>query len=504
MLQGTSSHAGKSFLAAGLCRLFYREGFNVAPFKSQNMALNSYVTRDGLEMGRAQGVQAEAAGVAAAVEMNPILLKPKEDMVAQVIVMGKPLADMSARDYRERYVPEGLEVVKKALARLRRDFDLLVIEGAGSPAEINLRDRDIANMKIAELAEAPVLIVGDIDRGGVFASMVGTMELLTPRERRRVAGFIINKFRGDATLLTPALDFLETRTGLPVLGVIPYLENPGIEEEDSVALHHREERRAGADQLDIAVIRLPRISNYTDFAPLEAETDVSLRYVSQRERLGLPDAVILPGTKNTTADLEFLYHSGLAAELVRLNREGMPVVGICGGFQMLGETLHDPQGTESSGVESMEGLSLLPLDTTFNREKITRRVQARVSDHPYWGDLAGRDMEGYEIRHGRSHPRGELPCIVITGGEQEIIGAASPARAVLGTYLHDIFSNDAFRRHWLHGLRRRKGLPLPQEVPGAFASTRERREASYDRLAAFLKEHLDLDALYRIMGVSKP
>lgn len=504
MLQGTSSHAGKSFLAAGLCRLFYREGFKVAPFKSQNMALNSYVTRDGLEMGRAQGVQAEAAGVAAAVEMNPILLKPKEDMVAQVIVMGKPLADMSARDYRERYVPEGLEVVKEALARLRRDYDLLVIEGAGSPAEINLRDRDIANMKIAELAEAPVLIVGDIDRGGVFASMVGTMELLTPQERRHVAGFIINKFRGDATLLTPALEFLEERTGLPVLGVIPFLENAGIEEEDSVALLQREERRAAADQLDIAVIRLPRISNYTDFAPLEAEPDVSLRYVSQRERLGAPDAVILPGTKNTTADLAFLNRSGLAAELIRLGREGAGILGICGGFQMLGETLHDPGGTESSGLEQMEGLGLLPLVTTFNREKITRRVQARVSDHPYWGELAGSAMEGYEIRHGRSQLRGKLPCIQVPGGEQETIGAASAAGAVLGTYLHDIFSNDAFRSHWLNGLRRRKGLPLPQAAPGAAVNTRERREASYDRLAAHLKEHLDLDALYRIMGVKKP
>ena len=504
MLQGTSSHAGKSFLAAGLCRLFYREGFKVAPFKSQNMALNSYVTREGLEIGRAQGVQAEAAGVAAAVEMNPILLKPKEDMVAQVIVMGKPLADMSARDYRERYIPQGLEVVKAALDSLRQKYDLLVIEGAGSPAEINLRDRDIANMKIAELAQAPVIIVGDIDRGGVFASMVGTMELLTPRERRRVAGFVINKFRGDASLLTPALDFLEERTGLPVLGVIPFMENPGIEEEDSVSLHDRKDHRAREGQLDIAVIRLPRISNYTDFAPLEAEPDVALRYVNLPERLGSPDAIILPGTKNTTSDLQFLHNSGLAESLRRLCLEGIPVVGICGGFQMLGEALRDPLGTESSHLEECAGLGLLPLRTTFNREKLTRQVRALVSSHPYWGDLSGRELEGYEIRHGSSEVLQDMPSITVSGKSEEIIGIASPERPVFGTYLHDVFSNDDFRRYWLNGLRRGKGLPLPEEDDCSFVSTKARREASYDRLAAVLKEHLDMERLYRIMGVRMP
>ena len=504
MFQGTSSHAGKSFLTAGLCRLLYREGFKVAPFKSQNMALNSYVTRDGLEIGRAQGVQAEAAGVAAAVEMNPILLKPKEDMIAQVIVMGKPLADMTARDYRERYIPQGLEVVKEALESLRRAYDVLVIEGAGSPAEINLRDRDIANMKIAELAEAPVIIVGDIDRGGVFASIVGTMDLLTPQERSRVAGFVINKFRGDPSLLTPALDFLEARTGLPVLGVIPYMVNPGIEEEDSVSLHDRKDRPAGDDQLDIAVIRLPRISNYTDFAPLEAEPDVSLRYVDQRDRLGFPDAVILPGTKNTTSDLQFLYRSGLAQAIRRLCLEGVPLAGICGGFQMLGEALHDPLGTESSHLDTCTGLGLLPLETTFNREKLTRQVKARISNHDSWGRLAGMELEGYEIRHGHSDVQKEIPSMVVSGNEKEIIGAASLDLPVFGTYLHDVFSNDSFRLHWLNDLRRRKGLPLPGEDDTAVMNTRARREESYDRLAALLKEHLDMDRLYQILGVTRP
>ncbi len=504
MIQGTSSHAGKSFLTAGLCRLLYREGFKVAPFKSQNMALNSYVTRDGLEIGRAQGVQAEAAGVAATVEMNPILLKPKEDMVAQVVVMGKPLADMSARDYRERYIPQGLKVVNKALESLRQTYDVIVIEGAGSPAEINLRDRDIVNMKIAELAEAPVIIVGDIDRGGVFASIVGTMELLTPGERSRVAGFVINKFRGDPSLLTPALDFLETRTGLPVLGVIPWMVDPGIEEEDSVSLHDRKDRPAGENQLDIAVIRLPRISNYTDFAPLEAEPDVSLRYVSERNRLGFPDAVILPGTKNTTSDLQFLYHSGLAQAIRRLCLEGVPVAGICGGFQMLGDALHDPLGTESSQLVNCTGLGLLPLVTTFTQDKLTRQVQARVSNHEFWGQLTGMELEGYEIRHGRSEMQKEMPSIVVSGSEQEIIGAASLELPVFGTYLHDVFSNDTFRRYWLNDLRRRKGLSISEDDDPAGISTKARREESYDRLAEVLKEHLDMDRLYHIMGVTRP
>ncbi len=504
MFQGTSSHAGKSFLTAGLCRLLYREGFNVAPFKSQNMALNSYVTPDGLEIGRAQGVQAEAAGVTPAVEMNPILLKPKEDMVAQVIVMGKPLADMSARDYRERYIPQGLEVVKQALDSLRRNYEVLVIEGAGSPAEINLRDRDIANMKIAQLAEAPVIIVGDIDRGGVFASFVGTMELLTPEERKRVAGFVINKFRGDASLLTPALDFLQERTGLPVLGVIPYMENPGIEEEDSVSLGDRMDGQAGEDQLDLVVIRLPRISNYTDFAPLEAEEDVSLRYVNHPDRLGTPDAVIIPGTKNTTSDLQFLYNSRLAEELRRLCLEGTPLVGICGGFQMLGETLYDPQGTESDSLSDCTGLGLLPLATTFNPEKLTRQVQAKVSEHTFWCEISGAQLEGYEIRHGKSLIPDGLPCITSCGDGDEVIGAANPNLPVFGTYLHDIFSNDTFRSYWLNEQRRRKGLPVPGEDGQSRVSSKQRKEDSYDRLAAVLKEHLDMDRLYQIMGVNRP
>jgi len=517
MLQGTSSHVGKSLLAAGLCRLLYREGFKVAPFKSQNMALNSYVTGDGGEIGRAQGVQAEAAGVQAAVEMNPILLKPKEDMVAQVIVMGRPYADMSAREYRESFTPEGLEISRKALHKLRGEHDVVVIEGAGSPAEINLKDRDIVNMNIASLAEAPVLLVADIDRGGVFASLVGTLELLTPQEREMVAGFIINKFRGDVSLLTPALDFLENRTGLPVLGVVPFIRNLGIEEEDSVALYSRDgrgrekEEDSGAGALlDIAVIKLPRISNYTDFDPLDAEKDVRLRYVERKEELASPhspDAVIIPGTKNTTADLAYLHSEGLAGEIMRLHARGGSVVGICGGYQMLGRRLYDPQGTESSALVESKGLGLLPISTSFNPRKLTRQVRARVSLHRSWGSLAGLELQGYEIRHGGSEVDGDIPSIAVLpeqeGAAAEIIGLASPDGTVFGAYLHNIFHNDLFRRRWLDSLRFRRGLE-PLEGREDALQVGRAREESYDRLAFILGQHLDLERLYRIIGLESP
>ncbi len=501
MIQGTSSHVGKSLLVAGLCRLLYRRGLRVAPFKSQNMALNSYVTIDGCEIGRAQGVQAEAAGITATVEMNPILLKPKEDMMAQVIVLGKPFSDMSARGYRDDFVPSGLEIVKEALWKLRSAYQVIVIEGAGSPAEVNLRERDIANMEIALLAEAPVLLAADIDRGGVFASLIGTLELLAARERELVSGFIINKFRGDLGLLKPGLDFLEERTGLPVLGVVPFIRDPGIEEEDSVALLDKKETKSAGDLLDIVVIKVPRISNYTDFAPLEAEADVKLRYLDRVEELGTPDAVILPGTKNTTADLLFLYSSGLAEYILKLNTGGTTVAGICGGFQMLGEDLHDPAGTESSDLAVIKGLGLLPVSTTFNPQKLTRQVRAKVSLHSAWGEMAGLELEGYEIRHGKSRAKKDMPCITaFSGEEEELIGLASPAGQVFGTYLHDLFYNDLFRRRWLNTLRARRGLSPLLEGENLI-NMKKRREESYDRLASILSEHLDLERLYDIIGI---
>ena len=503
MIQGTSSNVGKSLLVTGLCRLLYRRGLRVAPFKSQNMALNSYVTADGFEIGRAQGIQAEAAGIKATAELNPILLKPKENMTAQVIVMGRPYDDMSARSYRDDFVPRALEIVKDALWKLRSDYQVIVIEGAGSPAEVNLRERDIANMEIALLAEAPVLLVADIDRGGAFASLIGTMELLAPRERALVSGFIINKFRGDLGLLKPGLDFLEKRTGLPVLGVVPFIKDHGIEEEDSVALMDREEKKGIEGLLDIAVIRVPYISNYTDFAPLEAEADVKLRYTDRPAKLGTPDAIILPGTKNTTADLHFLYSSGLADHILKLHAGGVPVVGICGGFQMLGEELSDPEGIESRNLAGTRGLGLLPFSTVFDSRKITRQVRAKVSLHSAWGEMAGLELEGYEIRYGRSRMLKDLPSIVVlAGGEEELIGAVSPGGNVFGTYLHDLFYNDLFRRRWLNALRARRGLPPLPEGESSL-NMRQRREESYDRLASVLSEHLDLERLYQLIGIGK-
>lgn len=507
MVQGTSSNVGKSLLVAGLCRLLYRRGLRVAPFKSQNMALNSYVTADGFEIGRAQGIQAEAAGTRAAAEMNPILLKPKENMTAQVIVMGRPYDDMSARSYREAFVPRALEIVKEALWKLRSEYQVIVIEGAGSPAEVNLRERDIANMEIALLAGAPVLLVADIDRGGAFASLIGTMELLAPRERSLVSGFIINKFRGDLGLLKPGLDFLEKRTGLPVLGVVPFIKDHGIEEEDSVALMDRKEEKGIEGRieglLDIAVIRVPHISNYTDFAPLEAEADVKLRYPDRPAKLGTPDAVILPGSENTTADMHFLYSSGLADYILELHAGGVPVMGICGGFQMLGEELSDPEGIESSNHAGIKGLGLLPVSTVFDSRKITRQVGARVSPHSAWGEMAGLELEGYEIRYGKSRMRKDLPSIVaLVGEKEELIGLVSPEGDVIGTYLHDLFYNDLFRRRWLNTLRARRGLPPLPEGESSL-NMRQRREGSYDRLASVLSEHLDLERLYQLIGIGK-
>lgn len=503
MVQGTSSNVGKSLLVAGLCRLLYRRGLRVAPFKSQNMALNSYITADGFEIGRAQGIQAEAAGIKAAVEMNPILLKPKENMTAQVIVMGRPYDDMSARSYRDDFVPRALEIVKEALWKLRSDYQVIVIEGAGSPAEVNLRERDIANMEIALLAEAPVLLVADIDRGGAFASLIGTMELMAPRERSLVSGFIINKFRGDLGLLKPGLDFLEKRTGLPVLGVVPFIKDHGIEEEDSVALMDRKEEKGIEGQLDIAVIKVPHISNFTDFAPLEAEMDVKLRYTDRLDKLGTPDAVILPGSENTTADMHFLLSSGLADYILKLYAGGVPVVGICGGFQMLGEELYDPDRIESRNLAGTRGLGLLPVSTVFDSRKITRQVRAKVSLHSAWGEMAGLELEGYEIRYGKSRTRKDLPSIVaLTGGEEELIGLVSPEGDVFGTYLHDLFYNDLFRRRWLNTLRARRGLPPLPEGESSL-NIRQRREESYDRLASVLSEHLDLERLYQLIGIGK-
>jgi len=503
MVQGTASSVGKSLLVTGLCRMFQREGVRVAPFKSQNMALNSYVTPDGHEIGRAQAVQAEAARVVPTVDMNPILLKPEGDSRSQVVVLGQSIGSMLARDY-HAHKPNLRRIVAESLARLREAYDLIVIEGAGSPAEINLKDRDIVNMHVARVADAPVLLVGDIDRGGVFAAFVGTMELLDPDERARIAAFIVNKFRGDIALLEPGLDFLRKRTGVPVLGVVPYVTRLRVADEDSVALDDRRRRpRASAEQIDIAVIRLPRISNYDDFAPLEHERDVVVRFVDEPSAMASADLVILPGTKSTIADLAWLRAGGLAEALVRRAREGHPVVGICGGCQMLGGAIEDPFGAESPVVSSV-GLELLPIRTRFERSKTTAQVKARgrganiLTSGPGDGDL-----DGYEIHMGTVQAL-DPGCAAFeiharnNRAEHALDGAVAAGGAVVGTMIHGLFDNDRLRSRLVAALREKKGLPELCPSPALWS-----KDAEYDRVADAVRASIDRSLLERIMRGEK-
>jgi adenosylcobyric acid synthase len=489
MVQGTASHVGKSVIVAGLCRLFADLGYQVAPFKAQNMALNSFVTPDGLEVGRAQAEQAAAAGTEVRAEMNPILLKPEADARCQVIVLGRPWRTVPAREYyrlRGRLWP----VVCRALETLRTEYDLVIIEGAGSPAEINLRRTELVNMRVARFAQAPVLLVGDIDRGGVFASLYGTLKLLTPAERRLVRGLIINRFRGDPDLLGDGIARLERLTGRPVVGVIPYVPGLRIAEEDSVGLADRAPPDA---DLVVAVIRLPRISNFDEFDPLKAEPDVAVRFVD-RPPAARPDLVILPGSKSTVADLDFLRQSGLADWVCREAARGTPVIGICGGFQMLGAAIFDPDRVESHRAE-VEGLGILPVVTIFARQKITRRVRAEVlADEGLLTGLRGHQVSGYEIHMGRS--AGGRPAFRLYRSDGSVAddGTVGADGLILGTYLHGLFDNPGFRRRVLDYLRMRRGL-APVGKPAPF-----NRQAEYDRIAQVLREHLDLGFLIRLIG----
>jgi adenosylcobyric acid synthase len=493
MVQGTASSVGKSVIVAALCRIFHQDGRRVAPFKAQNMALNSFITADGGEIGRAQVVQAEAADIAPTVDMNPVLLKPTSDSGCQVIVLGKVARNISARDYYQ-YTPSLLETVTAALERLRAEYDVVVIEGAGSPAEINLKDGEIVNMRLAKIAGAPVLLAGDIDRGGVFASLVGTLELLDETERCYIKGFVINKFRGDVSLLQPALDFLEKRTGRPVLGVIPYFRDIRIAQEDSVYL---DERPPGAPgDLQIAVIRLPHISNYDDFDPLEEE-GANVTYVNQRFELGSPHLIIIPGTKSTVADLAYLRHSGLADSILAKARAGTPVVGICGGYQMLGQQILDTQGVESPEGE-VAGLGLLPVVTEFAPEKSTRQVTATVlDDRGLLAGAAGMEISGYEIHMGQTRGEEGAPAFRITGTPQGPAdytdGVLDGRGMVMGTYLHGLFYNDAFRQAFLNNLRRLWGLA---ENGGGVTVSRDRE---YNKLADLVRGRLDMAEVYRIV-----
>ena len=487
MVQGTMSGAGKSLLCAALCRIFAQDGYRVAPFKSQNMALNSFVTRDGLEMGRAQVVQAQAAGIEPDVRMNPILLKPSSDVGSQVIVNGEVRGQMPASAYfrmKRSLIPE----ILSAYNSLAGDVDIIVIEGAGSPAEINLKADDIVNMGLAKLVDAPVLLAGDIDRGGVFAQLYGTVELLEPDERARIKGLIINKFRGDVEILRPGLAMLEEKTRLPVLGVVPYLK-VDIEDEDS--LSERLDTGKTVKPLDAAVLRLPHISNFTDFMPLEQHPLLGVRYVQNARQLGTPDCVILPGTKNTVEDLLWLRQSGLEAAALKLAAAGVPVLGVCGGYQMLGQWLDDTAGTESGRSQTVRGLGLLPTRTVFTGEKRRAQVTARVTAAPF----AGAQLTGYEIHTGRTEVQGTAFCR-LSGDVPE--GCAEGN--VFGTYLHGLFDTGALTEALAAFLCRRKGL---DPADAGVLSMEQYRQQQLDLLADGVRRTLDLDAIYAAMGMDQ-
>lgn len=486
MVQGTMSNAGKSLLAAGLCRIFRQDGWCVAPFKSQNMALNSYITKEGLEMGRAQVVQAEAAGIEPEVCMNPILLKPTSHTGSQVIVNGEVLGNMSAREYfayKKDLIPE----IRKAFYRLEELADIIVVEGAGSPAEINLKENDIVNMGLAKLLDAPVLLVGDIDRGGVFAQLLGTLMLLEKEEKNRVRGLIINKFRGDKTILDPGIRMLEDKGQVPVVGVVPYMELT-LDDEDS--LTRRFEKRS-AGRIDLAVIRYPRISNFTDFNVFEAYPDVSVRYVTSPRELGKPDLIFLPGSKNTMEDLKWMRQNGLEAEVKRLSSE-IPVFGICGGYQMLGERILDPNGMEAGG--EIRGMELLPVTTILEPQKIRRQTEGTISPlNGIFAPLSGHAFAGYEIHMGRTEAAGPKAggCRGNGLSVREDTGGL-----VYGSYIHGLFDSSDLASVLLGVLAERKGIALEG---GPDADYRLRKEKQYDLLADTLREYLDMEAIYGML-----
>lgn len=502
MVQGTASHVGKSVLVSALCRIFRQDGFRVAPFKAQNMSNNSYVTPDGGEIGRAQAVQAEAAGVDARVEMNPILLKPEADHTSQVVLLGRPLRSAQAKDY-FGLKAQLWESVHTSLDTLRNEYDVVVIEGAGSPAEINLKATEIVNMRVARYANVPVLLCGDIDRGGVFASLVGTLELLEPEERELIKGFVINKFRGDESLLTDGLTWLEHRTGIPVAGVVHHFWDIHIPEEDSVALDIPT-RSHDKSLLDIAVIQLPHISNFDDFDPLARENGVSLRYVDSAESLGHPDLVILPGSKTTIPDLTWMDSQGLTGAIRSLHQQGASVIGICGGYQMLGTRLYDPEGVESS-LHETDGLDLLPMTTVFAGTKETHRVKAEVvADSGLLKDARDAPITGYEIHMGRTtgegikspfqiRDRSDVPVSDATAFD----GAIDPSGRVLGTYIHGLFHNVQLRQALLRELARRRGVNLPGSGQELVI------DQEYDKLADWVRSSLKMDLIYRMTGLSR-
>ncbi len=487
MLLGTGSDVGKSVLVAGLCRVLLQDGVRVAPFKAQNMSLNSYVTRDGGEMGRAQVVQAQACRLDPDVRMNPVLLKPSSDVGSQIIVHGQPIGNMKVADY-VRYKKQAWQEVCNAYGQLAADYDCIILEGAGSPGEVNLKSHDIVNMRMAQYVEAPALLVGDIDRGGVYASFVGHVEVMQPWERELLAGFLVNRFRGDASLLGDAHDFLEDRTGRPVLGVIPYLHDLGLPQEDSVSFKAGlfDSRRPEGEHVEIVLIDLPHISNFTDVEPLLAEPDVYLRIVRNQDELGQPDCIILPGSKNVIADLAYLTAGDLGGAVIQRADQGCEIVGICGGFQMLGTSLADPLGLEGDPGSLVECLHLLCLKTELAQEKTLIRKQGCHIP-------SGQSVHGYEIHHGTGKGQGND---VLSFTDGSVCGCIDTTGRIWGTYLHGIFDSDPFRRWFINRLRREKGL-RPFTGQGAGYDL----EPALDRLAEVLRENMDMSNIYKLLGL---
>lgn len=502
MVQGTASSVGKSIITAGLLRIFKQDGYGAAPFKSQNMALNSYITKEGKEMGRAQVVQAEAAGKEPSVQMNPVLLKPTSDRKAQVILNGEVHKNMSAAEYHE-FKPQLAQMIMDTFRKLTLENDIVVIEGAGSPAEINLRENDIVNMGMAQMADSPVILVGDIDKGGVFASLAGTMLLLTEEERARVKGVVINKFRGDLDILKPGLDMLYDIIKIPVLGVVPYTRID-IEDEDSLAERFRKENAKKTGEIDIVVIKVPHMSNFTDFNALEKLEGVKVRYVEAPHEVGMPDLVILPGTKNTISDMLYLKKSGIEDIIKKLHQEGVVIFGICGGYQMLSKKIEDPHKTESE-LLSTEGMSLLNSMTSFGQKKVTTQVEGVISrDENLLHDLCGTKVNGYEIHMGATeYDEGCVPFIKINksliSGTKPVGGVMNKEGNVFGTYIHGIFDNMEFTVGFINNIRKRKGLGLV--VYDKSMDFNAYKEKQYDKLADILRSSLDMKKIYEIAGL---
>ena len=484
MIQGTMSNAGKSLLAAGLCRIMKQDGYRVAPFKSQNMALNSFITEEGLEMGRAQVMQAEAAGIKPKVCMNPILLKPTNHTGSQVIVNGEVLGNMAARDY-FKYKKQLIPDIKKAFRKLEEMADIIVIEGAGSPAEINLRENDIVNMGMAEMVDAPVLLVGDIDRGGVFAQLLGTLMLLEENEKERVKGLIINKFRGDKTILDPGIEMLEEKGNVPVTGVVPYMEL-ALEDEDS--LTERFDKKSESC-IDIAVIRYPRISNFTDFNVFEQIPEVSVRYVTSVSELRHPDMVFLPGSKNTMSDLKWMRQNGLEAAVKKMAEEN-PVFGICGGYQMLGKEISDPENVEEGG--SIRGMELLPIVTELKGDKMRCQTEGSINHlEGFFSVLSGKPYEGYEIHMGRTEAEDD---------QEELSVIVSGKKNVYGSYVHGIFDKSDIASAIVEELAKKKGIQIEN---GLFEDYQSFKEKQYDKLADTLRQYLNMEEIYGMLREAK-